>query len=63
MFKRLLWMAVGAAGALQAERWVRAQRARLTPDAMTGTVLDKVNQRLEAKRADAQQDASPGTRF
>ena len=63
MFKRLLWMAVGAAGALQAERWVRAQRARLTPDAMTGTVLDKVNQRLEAKRADAQQDASPGARL
>ena len=60
MFKRLLWMAIGAAGALQAERWVRAQRARLTPDALTGTLLDKVNERLEAQRADAGSHASQG---
>jgi hypothetical protein len=48
--KTLFWIAVGAAGALQADRWLRSKRAQLTPNAMTGTLLDKLNARLESKR-------------
>ena len=50
MVRRLFWIALGAAGALQADRWLREKRARLTPNAVTGTMLDKLNERLEARR-------------
>lgn len=50
MLRRLFWIALGAAGALQADRWLREKRARLTPNAVTGTMLDKLNERLEARR-------------
>jgi hypothetical protein len=33
------------------DRWLRQKRAQLTPNAITGTVLDKINQRLEQNRA------------
>jgi hypothetical protein len=51
MLKRLLWIVVGAVGALQADRWLRQKRSQLTPNAITGTMLDKINQRLEDSRA------------
>ena len=51
MLRRLFWIVVGAVGALQADKWLREQRYRFTPNAITGTVLDKVNDRLERNRA------------
>ena len=53
MVKRLLWVVLGAVGVLQLDRWLRRKRDKLTPNAMTGTLLDKVNERLEANRARA----------
>jgi hypothetical protein len=50
MLKRLFWVAVGAALALEADRFFREQRARFTPNALTGALLDKLNERLEAGR-------------
>ena len=50
MLKPLFWVAVGAAGALQADRWLEKRKARFTPHAITGTMLDKVNDRLEKNR-------------
>lgn len=62
MLKRLFWVALGAAGALQVDRWLREKRASLTPNALTGSVLDKVNQRLEAKnQATAPRHGQPGS--
>ena len=54
MLKRLFWIAVGAVGALQADKWMREQRARFTPNAITGTLLDKLNGRLERNRPTSQ---------
>ena len=51
MVKSVFWVAVGAAGALQADRWMRQKRERWAPSAVTGTLLDKVNQKLESSRA------------
>ncbi|MBA2312475.1 MAG: hypothetical protein H0V97_06705 [Actinobacteria bacterium] len=53
MVKRLLWVVLGVVGVLQIDRWLRRKRDQLTPNAMTGTLLDKVNERLEANRARA----------
>ena len=50
MIKGLFWVVVGAAGALQADRWLERKRAKFSPSAVTGTVLDKINQRLETSR-------------
>lgn len=62
MLRRLFWIALGAAGALHVDRWLREKRASLTPNAITGSVLDKVNQRLEAKnQAAAPRQGQPGS--
>jgi hypothetical protein len=50
MIKRLFWIALGAAGALQLDKWLEQKRAKLSPHAVTGSMLDKINERLEAKR-------------
>ncbi|CAN5534838.1 hypothetical protein BH20ACT21_BH20ACT21_16230 [soil metagenome] len=54
MLRRLFWIVLGAMGALQADRWLRQKRSQLTPNAITGTMLDKINQRLESNRARTQ---------
>ena len=54
MLRRLFWIVLGAVGALQADRWLRQKRSQLTPNAITGTMLDKINQRLEDNRARSQ---------
>ena len=54
MLRRLFWIVLGAVGALQADRWLRQKRSQLTPNAITGTMLDKINQRLESNRARSQ---------
>ena len=57
MLKSVFWVAVGAAGALQADRWLERRKAKFTPHAITGTMLDKVNSRLEKN-----QSRGPGAR-
>ena len=51
MIKRLLWVLLGAAGALQADRWLQQQKDRFRPSALTGTLLDATNKRMEKRRA------------
>lgn len=53
MIKRLFGIALGAAAALQFDRWWQSRRARFTPNALTGSLLDRVNNRLEEKHRDA----------
>lgn len=51
MIKRLLWVVVGAVGALQADKWFQHQKDRFRPSALTGTLLDATNRRMEKRRA------------
>jgi hypothetical protein len=50
MIKRLLSVALGAALALELNRWWERRRDRLRPSALTGSMLDKVNERLESRQ-------------
>ena len=59
MLKALFWVALGAALALQTDRWWSARRRRVTPGALTTTALDIVNQRLEQRARAAR---APGAR-
>jgi hypothetical protein len=52
MIRSLFWVAVGAVGALEADRVLDKARDRLRPSNVTSTLLDKVNSKLE-KRAPA----------
>ena len=60
MIKGLLFTALGAAGALQVDRWLSARKARFSPKAMTGALLDRANERLEAKRFRAEGSSRSG---
>lgn len=51
MIKGLFWIAVGAAGALQADKWLEKRKAQFSPNAVTGRLLDTANSRLEQSRA------------
>ena len=51
MIKRLFWVVLGAAGALQADKWLQQQKDRVRPSALTGTLLDATNKRMEKRRA------------
>ena len=50
MIASLFWVAVGAVGALEADKLLDKARVRLSPSAVTSTLLDKVNAKLEAKQ-------------
>jgi hypothetical protein len=50
LVRKLFWIAVGAVGALQLDRWVGRQRARWSPNAITTALLDKANESLEKRR-------------
>jgi hypothetical protein len=50
MIKRFLAVTLGAAVILQLDKWWADRKARLTPNALTGSLLDKVNERLEEGR-------------
>jgi hypothetical protein len=54
MIKSILWVAVGAAAALEADKWMEKRKEKYRPSALTGTLLNKLNTTLEEKR-----DASP----
>ncbi|MEA2453597.1 MAG: hypothetical protein QOG04_2307 [Actinomycetota bacterium] len=51
MIKRVFWVVVGAVGALQADKWLQQQKDRFRPSALTGTLLDATNRRMEKRRA------------
>ena len=51
MIRSIFWVAVGAVGALEADRMLDKVRDRLRPSNVTSTVLDKVNAKLESKQA------------
>lgn len=50
MIKALLWMAVGVAGALELEKRIAGMRQRFSPKAITDSMFDKANARLERDR-------------
>jgi hypothetical protein len=50
VIKKLFWVAVGAVGALEADKWFERARHRLRPSALTGSLLDKANRTLEKRR-------------
>jgi hypothetical protein len=50
MIKSVFWVAVGAAGALQADRWIQKKKARFTPNAVAGSMLDRINTSLEKRQ-------------
>ncbi|MEA2499455.1 MAG: hypothetical protein QOH26_1860 [Actinomycetota bacterium] len=47
MIKSVLLIGLGAAGALQADRWLQKTKTRMSPRAVTDALIDKVNSRLE----------------
>jgi hypothetical protein len=51
MIKRLLSVILGAALALEFQRWWERRRERLRVGALTGSLLDKLNAQLESRRA------------
>ncbi len=52
MIKSAALVVLGAVGALQAEKWLAGVRARFSPRAVTDSLLEKANQRLEQTRTD-----------
>jgi hypothetical protein len=46
-----LWAVIGAAAGLELSLWADRQRDKMQPRAITGALLDKVNQTLERNRA------------
>jgi hypothetical protein len=50
MIKRLLALVLGAVLTLELDRWWARRRARYSPGHLTTSFLDKVNNRLEARR-------------
>ena len=50
LLRKLFWVLVGIAAALEMDRWLDRQKLRMSPHAMTGSLLDKLNETLE-KRA------------
>jgi hypothetical protein len=51
--RKLFWIVVGAAGALEADRWLSRQKVRLSPHALTSNLFDTLNQRLEQRSGSA----------
>ncbi len=49
--KKIFWIAVGAVGALEADKIFQRQKERFRPSALTGSLLDRTNRALEKKRA------------
>lgn len=49
--RKLLLVVLGAVIVLQFDRWLESKRAQLTPNALTGKLLDSVNDRLERRRS------------
>ena len=50
MIKAVVLIVLGAIAALQAERWLGGLKDRISPRAVTDSMLDRVNRRLEKDR-------------
>ena len=48
--KKALFVALGAIGAIELDRWWGRQRERLRPNAIAGAALDRINVKLEEQR-------------
>ncbi len=51
MIKAAVLVALGAIGALQAERWLSGLKERVSPRAVTDGMLERMNRRLEQDRS------------
>jgi hypothetical protein len=51
LLKRLIWIGLGIAAALEIERWLQSRRPRYTPNAIAGRMLDGINRRMEQRQA------------
>ena len=50
LIKTAFWMFVGVALALESEKWMGKLGARMKPSSMTGSLLDRLNTKLEAQQ-------------
>ncbi|MGH2693283.1 MAG: hypothetical protein ACRDJJ_00570 [Actinomycetota bacterium] len=51
VLKRVIWIALGVAVALEVDRWLQSRRSQFTPNAIAGRMLDGINRRLEQNQA------------
>ncbi|MDQ4065508.1 MAG: hypothetical protein M3161_05620 [Actinomycetota bacterium] len=51
ILKKLLFVAIGAVGALEADKFLQRQKERLRPSALTSSLLDRTNRALEKRRS------------
>ncbi len=49
VLRKFFWVLVGVAAALELERWLDRQRVRMSPHAVTGGILNKLNETLERR--------------
>jgi hypothetical protein len=49
LIKIAFWMFIGVAAALESEKWLEKLGARMKPSSMTGSMLDRLNSKLEAQ--------------
>lgn len=49
LIRKLFWVLVGIAAALQVDRWLGKQRTRWSPNAITGGLLDMLNESMERR--------------
>jgi hypothetical protein len=49
LLRKFFWIVVGVIGALEADRWVGRQKMRFSPHAVTSSLLDTLNERLEQR--------------
>ena len=47
LIKVAFWMFVGVAVALEGEKWLEKFGARMRPSSVTGSLLDRLNNKLE----------------
>lgn len=50
MIKAAIFIVLGGIAALQAERWLGDLKERISPRAVTDSMLDRANRRLERER-------------
>ena len=49
LIKTAFWIFVGVAVALEGEKWLDKIGARLSPSSMTGSLIDRLNRKLETQ--------------
>ena len=51
LLRKAFWIAIGMVAALEADRWISRQKVRMSPRAVTGSALDKLNESLERRNS------------